>query len=69
MEGFMLGHILCHRNYGKELGKSHCERVLQTTLMGFNMVLRNVKPHYRLVGFDLHGGGGQVGTPNPPWFS
>ena len=48
---------------------SHYERVLKTMVMGFNVEVRSVKPHYRLVGFDLHGGGGQVGTPNPPWFS
>ena len=27
--GFTLWHILCHQNYGKNLGKTKCERVLQ----------------------------------------
>ena len=60
----MLCHILFHRNYGKT-----CERVLQTMVMVFNVVVRSVKPHYRLMGFKFHGGGGQVGELNAPLFS
>ena len=39
---------------------------IETMVMGFNMVVTSVKPHYILMGFDLHGGGGQVGALNAP---
>ena len=37
-------------------------------VIGFNTMVRNVKP-YAIVGFDLHAGGGQVGALNAPCFS
>ena len=48
---------------------SQNEMVLQTMVMGFNMEIRSVKPHYRLMGFEFHGGGGQVCALNAPWLS
>ena len=41
----------------------------KTKVMGFNVKVISVKPHYILVGFDLHGGGGQVGLLNASWVS
>ena len=38
-------------------------------VMGFIVVERSVKPHYRLMGFEFHGGGGQVCALNAPWLS
>ena len=30
----------------------------KTMVMGFNMMVISLKPHYAIVGFDLHKGGG-----------
>ena len=40
----------------------------KTKLMRFNTMVRTMKSYYAIVGFDLHGGGGQVGTLNAAWF-
>ena len=40
----------------------------KTKVTRFNTMVRNVNPYYAIVGFDLHGGGGQVGALNAPWF-
>ena len=42
---------------------------LKTKVMGFNTVVRSMEPYYAIVGFDINGGGRQVGTLNTPWFS
>ena len=43
--------------------------MFKTKVMMFKVVLQSMKPCYAIVGFDLHGGGGQVGALNAPWFS
>ena len=44
----------------KPYGQTH------TMEMGFNAMVRSVKPNYMLVGFDLDEGGKQVGALNDP---
>ena len=39
---------------------------IKTTEMKFNMMVRSVKTHYRLMGFDLYEGGSQVSALNAP---
>ena len=49
------------------LTKHNVRGLYELKAMGFNVMVRSMKPNYANVGFDLHGGGGHGSTLNTPW--